>query len=313
MTIAMSRNYDEALFASNLKEIKERKIIIKVNMVSTYTYLSMTTKESLAHLIRFLRDDLSHSGRIIIAEGPAIGIAIEGFRKLGLQELSKEYDLELFDIHEDAEVEIPIFNSRFDEFMIPVSKTILEAPFVISVCRAKTHDTVIVTLSLKNIAVGGIVGRNNRSKIHRGYKAINANIAILGGILYPDFSLIDGTIAMEGNGPVSGEPKKWGYVFAGKNSLETDSLVSYLMGFNPNTIGYLYYLGKLGFSNINIYNEISIDLSQAKTKFKPHSTYMKQLEWKLSTEEEKDLLKRMKSIISKYSRVRNKFDMIEKK
>ncbi len=283
-------------------KVKSKKVVIKINMVSAHNELSMTPKNCIRDLINYLRNELSFSGKIIIAEGPAIGTMSEGLRKLGLIEMKKEYDLEFLDIHEDDSIDIPIFDSKFNEFYIPISRTLVESDFVISACRAKTHDTVITTLSIKNIAVGGIVGRSNRPKIHKGYKAINANIAILGGIMYPTFSIVDGEIGMEGNGPVSGSMKKWGYVFAGDNPLEVDSLVSYLMGFDPSSIGYLYYLSKLGYGRLDVSQDINYDLSKIRTRFKPHRTYREQLNWRLDPEEEKHVIERIGNIIEKYRR-----------
>lgn len=284
----------------SLKEVSTRSIIIKINMVSVYNELSMTPKKCLMELIEYIMNDLDFNGKIIIAEGPAIGSAFEGFRRLGLLELRKNYNLDFLDIHEDETVEIPIFDSKLNEFYIPISRTLLKSEFLLSVCRAKTHDTVITTLSIKNVAVGGIVGKINRPRIHQGYRAINVNIAILAALMYPDYSLIDGRVGMEGNGPVSGSRKDWGVIFSGKNPVEVDSLASYCMGFDPRSIGYLYYLNKLGLGEINISGEKYPSISKIKTSFKPHYKYEEQLKWRLPIEEEQYVIERTKKIVVKY-------------
>ena len=299
MSIIIDRMCRNALKRS-LITISTNEVIVKINMVSVYNELAMTPRNCLVELIEYLRNDLNFNGKIIIAEGSAVGSTFDGFRKLGLLELRKEFDIELLDIHEDETVDIPVFDSKFNEFYIPISKTLLNSKFLISACRAKTHDTVITTLSIKNVAVGGIVGKNNRPKIHKGYRAINVNIAILGALMYPDHSLIDGRVSMEGNGPVSGSRKEWGIVFSGRNPVEVDSLASYCMGFDPRSIGYLYYLNKLGFGEINVYDKSHYDLAKIKTSFKPHDKYEEQLRWKLDPEEEKIIIEKIRRIVEKY-------------
>jgi uncharacterized protein (DUF362 family) len=50
------------------------------------------------------------------------------------------------------------------------------------------------------------------------------------------FSVVDGIIAMEGNGPVAGTAKPIGYIVAGSNPLATDMVCTKLMGFDYQRI-----------------------------------------------------------------------------
>ena len=306
MSLIIESSLKEALPQLSWKNLlKSKRVYLKINMVSASALLSMTPKDTIEETIRFLREKLNYSGEIIIIEGSATGGSTQdGFRRLGVSDLSKKYDLELMDIHDDEMYEVTLFNSRFEELRIPISKTLVDAPFIISLCRAKTHDTVVVTLSIKNIAVGGIVGKGNRPRIHQGYKAININIAILGAIMMPDISIIDGRTGMEGDGPVHGTPKEWGYVFIGNNPVETDAVVAYGMGFRPQDVGYLYYLDKLGFGNIENIEKRFPKIAEIRTQFKPHTSYEEQLNWKVESDFEKELLEKAKKIIEKYPRGR---------
>ena len=52
---------------------------------------------------------------------------------------------------------------------IPLSKTMSDTPFLASITRPKTHDTVVVTLGIKNVVVGAISGGFfNRRKFTKG-------------------------------------------------------------------------------------------------------------------------------------------------
>jgi len=283
--------------------VRSKKIVVKINMVSPTNVLSMTPPDAVEFLLRVLREDYGYGGEIIIAEGSA-GDTWLGFRRGGFDRIARKYSAELFDIHEDDSYSIEVFDHKLETFEIPISKLLADSDALISICRAKTHDTVVVTLSIKNVAVGGIVGVNNRSKIHQGYRAINLNIAILGAIMFPDFAIVDGRIGMEGDGPVWGFEKAWGYVFSSRNALCLDAAVAESMGFNPTNIGYLYYLSRLGFGDIEHIELNGLSIEDIKTSFKPHRTYRKQLNWKLDSETEKTVLKQIEKIISRFPRVK---------
>ena len=47
------------------------------------------------------------------------------------------------------------------------------------------------------------------------------------------FSVVDGLVAMEGNGPVAGTPRAAGVMLAGANPVAVDAVCARLMGFDP--------------------------------------------------------------------------------
>jgi hypothetical protein len=56
------------------------------------------------------------------------------------------------------------------------------------------------------------------------------------------------------------------------------------MGFDPNEIGYLHYLKTTGFGegNLERIDVIGENVDNIRRKFKPHSSYRAQREWKIS-------------------------------
>jgi len=291
-TVAIVRSndhYDGVLRALKLidSEFREaiggrRKFLIKPNFVSTTIYLSATPKETVEAILDYLFENYNVS-EVLIAESPAVARAEEGFRNYGYYDLKKKYpEIEFGDLDDYGEVEYRLVDEQREEFAVYVSKLILDKSFVkISPCRAKTHDTVVVTLSIKNMVMGAI-RRGYKPRMHRGYYTINHNIALLAKDLMPDLGIVDGVVGMEGNGPVSGEPKKWGVVFASTNPVNLDVTVAYAMGFNPRDIGYLYFLTKWGYGEIDPHKIpiVGERLEDIMTKFRPHDTYKKQLSWK---------------------------------
>ena len=273
-------------FYSKVKSSKS--VVIKVNFVSAYSRLSSTPIEA----VKALLDEIFkvRKKEVIIAETPAIGDFRYALKEYGYLKLKDSYNVDFLDISDDDYEEFYVWNSDLRrDVRIRVSKTILNSDCLISITRPKTHDTVIVTLTIKNVAVGAILP-SDRGKIHKGYKPINISIAYLATFMLPKIGIIDGYIGMEGNGPARGDPKSLGVSLVGFEPVALDSLVTYLMGFEPANIGYLYYLWKWGYGNFapDGVKVIGVDdIKSFRTKFRPHVTYNSQLKWRLSKDEER--------------------------
>lgn len=260
-----------------------RKFLIKPNFVSAFNEDAATPKACVEGILELLYEHFNVS-EVLIGETPALGSFRDAVRNFGYLELKEKYrEVEFVDLDDYGHEEIALEDKR-GRFTIPVSKLALSEDLIrISPCRPKTHDTVIVTLTIKNMVVGSI-RKGYKSRIHRGWLEINHDIAVLAAKLMPHLGVIDGTVGMEEDGPVSGTLKKWGVILASTSPVSLDAATSYAMGFDPRDIGYLYFLNKWGYGEINP-EKIKIlgeRLENIRTSFKPHRTYRQQLSWKKS-------------------------------
>ncbi len=261
------------------KQLKDKeKIVIKINFVSAQRELATTPIETVKAFIDSIRN--FYRGKIIIAEEATVGNAHDGFKQFGFEKLVSGYDsVETFDSQDDEIEEINV-KIGADLLTIPISKIYLDSPFTVSITRAKTHDTVVATLSIKNLLVGAI--NKNRFLIHQG-KKIHQILAQMTNFIYPDFSIVDGVVGMEGNGPVNGSPIKSNWVLSSFDPLAADSLASYLMGFDVNDIGYLNLIGKMGKGKIYPKDQIEImgpNPEHLVTLYQPHRTFSSQRQWR---------------------------------
>jgi uncharacterized protein (DUF362 family) len=87
---------------------------------------------------------------------------------------------------------------------------------------------------------------------------------------------------MEGNGPVSGDSVDWHIAIAGTDGVAVDTVAAYLMGFDPQSIGYLYFCSQdeLGEGDINKIKIMGTPLDECTHVFRPHRSYRTQLGWK---------------------------------
>lgn len=222
-------------------KVKNAKdVVIKVNFVSVLRELATTPSQAVDATISFLRT--FYKGPIKIAETATMGTTAIGFMRYGFNKLAKKYkNVSILDLARDETVEMSMGN-----FKVPYSKTMKETDCLISITRPKTHNSVVATLSLKNVAVGGIVGP--RSRVHSG--DINKNLLDSAKFRSPDFAILDGVVSMEGNGPISGDSVDTGWVMAGGDFLAVDTLALYLMGIDLNDVGYLALCAKEGMGSV---------------------------------------------------------------
>lgn len=256
---------------------KAEKPVIKINFVSISNELAVTPVDSVRAVIDILRKYCDKE--ITIAEEAVLGgSTAEGWKRFGYQELVEDYfGIKLLDIKEGESRYIDLGVSGGGSFSLPFSKTMIESDLLVSVTRPKTHDTVVATLTGKNIAVGGISGLENKSRVHKG-KSIHSLLLSILERCPPHICLLDGTVGMEGQGPNNGSPIDSGWVAAGFDWLAIDTLGAYLMGFDIENIGYLSLAkgGKYpdGVEIIGQHPEI------LRKEFKPHSGYQQQIEWR---------------------------------
>ena len=126
---------------------------------------------------------------------------------------------------------------------LTIHKSLRQIDLLCSVPMMKTHSLATVTLGLKNL-IGLYPGSaycTVRSCIHE-----QAEQAGSPGIAYEildmvkanklGLTVIDGSMAMEGNGPSNGTLVKMNLIIAGTNPLATDMIAAKIMGIEANEV-----------------------------------------------------------------------------
>jgi uncharacterized protein (DUF362 family) len=160
------------------------------------------------------------------------------FDRLGYTELAASLGVPLVNLHLGEMVEVVVPQSLAFE-TIRLHHALTEIDLLCSVPMMKTHVLATVTLGMKNLIglyPGGVYG-TVRGWVHdRAAEAGSPGIAyeIVDMVRANKLGLvvIDGTTAMEGDGPTGGELVDMGLIVAGTNPLATDMLAAHLMGFD---------------------------------------------------------------------------------
>ena len=125
---------------------------------------------------------------------------------------------------------------------------------MISAAPMKTHNIVLVTLSLKNVILGAPLNdykKNDKGLMHTSTNSTandicHYNMFHIAQEVFPDLAVIDGFQAMEGKGPAWGTPVDARVVLAGLDPVATDTLGATVMGFDPRKAGYLAAIADAG-------------------------------------------------------------------
>lgn len=174
------------------------------------------------------------------------------FDNLGYSELAQSLDVPLVNLHsgEMAEVEVP---DAFCFDKITLHRSLLEIDLLCSVPMMKTHTLVQVTLGMKNL-IGlypGTVYQSVRGLMHDLASKVEpsgTSVAIVDMVRANKLGLVvvDGFMAMEGEGPTNGTLVKMNLIIAGTNPLATDMVAANCMGFEPHEIPKFTWANKAG-------------------------------------------------------------------
>ena len=249
-------------------------VLLKPNFTAPTVALSTTTVGSIQATMDFLMG--LGVKRFIIGE-TASGDAMKAFEQAGYLPLKKSYDVEFRDLNQDEVVTFELLDSALAPAAFRLAKSYFTS-YVVSVSCMKSHNAVVATLAIKNMAVGSIM-HPDRETFSHAPQPINLSIARLNRAASPGLAVIDGVVGMEGDGPIDGTPVRSGIALAGTDALAVDSVGAELMGFDPRTIGYLWYLSELNGLARNDIEVVGEDPSRCITHYKAHEDLAKHLAW----------------------------------
>jgi uncharacterized protein (DUF362 family) len=286
---------------------RRRNVLVKPNMVVPSRPYAITHHDALAVLLDEIR--ARYDGPLTIAEGCALDSTAAAFKSHGYEALAAFYRARLIDLNAAEVVPAQVYGRRSRPLHLRLARCVIESDCRISLSLPKTHDVVLVTLSIKNMIMGSLVNRrlscgNGRPRwldrvgqiikghgngwgsdklaMHQSYAIINLNLGRLAPLVRPHLSVLDGFVGMEGDGPIDGTPVPWGIAVAGTDPLAVDVFTAHLMGIGLNEVGYLSYCAQLGLGcaelqSFNVVGNVAPEM--VARPFAPHPNHHRQRRW----------------------------------
>ncbi len=176
----------------------------------------------------------SAGAEIGYGDSPGFGSPEATARKAGIAAAAAELQIELADFQNGEEVFFPegVQNKKF-----VIARGVLDSDGIISLPKLKTHALTRMTGSIKNQfgCIPGVL----KGEYHVKLPDVNnfAQMLVdLNNLLKPRLFIMDGIMAMEGNGPRGGRPKEMNVLLFSTDPIALDATVCRMVGVNPESV-----------------------------------------------------------------------------
>ena len=169
-----------------------------------------------------------------VSDSPAIGSFKKILSESGVEQALQGLDADFKEFKESVSVDVGKPFNRID-----IARDAMEADFLINLPKLKTHAMMNLTLGVKNM-FGCIVGMKKpewhfRAGVNREMFA--DLLARICKTVNPSITIMDGILAMEGQGPgKGGTPKKLGIMMGSNSAVALDITVCKMLGLEPDSL-----------------------------------------------------------------------------
>jgi uncharacterized protein (DUF362 family)/Pyruvate/2-oxoacid:ferredoxin oxidoreductase delta subunit len=215
--------------------------LLKPNLFTTITADKGATTDP--QLILSVAEALKRSGsRPIVGECPAMASYARPdtvFDGLGIRSLCDKHGIELRVLDRDKPVRVEVPEGVIlKELWLP--ETVFQVDGIVNLPKLKTHQLTTLTCAVKNLfglQQGGSKANHHR-RVANDPEAFAHLLIDLYTVLKPHVKLniVDAIVAMEGEGPTTGDPVKMNTIIAGEDAAAVDYVCAALAGWDPMTV-----------------------------------------------------------------------------
>jgi uncharacterized protein (DUF362 family)/Pyruvate/2-oxoacid:ferredoxin oxidoreductase delta subunit len=239
---------------SSLVKSGER-IVMKPNVLyGTNPEKGVSTHPSVFRAVGKL---LQESGaRVSFGDSPSIASAEGHMKRCGLKQLADEMGIEMADFDKGRTV------SHKDALLIKsfvLANGVLDSDGLVNLPKLKTHPLVRLTGAVKNQfgCVPGLLKSQYHVKLADPYD-FAAMLVDLNTLARPRFCVMDGIVAMEGNGPRSGKLRKLNVLLFSTDPVALDATACRIINLDPEIVT----TSKLGEkAGLGVYRSEDIELA----------------------------------------------------
>ncbi|RKZ33081.1 hypothetical protein DRQ33_04805, partial [bacterium] len=222
--------------ANLLNKIKSgSRVLIKPNLLSARNPNSaITTHPTVVSAVAKM---VMESGAIpIIGDSPG-GVAQrtkQVYSTTGISQLAQKLSIETISLEAKSAIEYKLPDGE----ILYVSRILDEIDCIINIPKLKTHSLVLTTFATKNLY--GLVPGFRKSEYHKIYPT-PTKFSWLIAELYQRvkekviFSVLDGIIGMDGDGPSAGRVRKFGIIAVSDSCSAMDCAIENLVGLSSHS------------------------------------------------------------------------------
>lgn len=182
--------------------------------------------------------------RVTYGDSPAFEKSQQGLTRSGLRAMAEKYHLLPGDFDKGRQVANPqgMVAKKFD-----IANAVLDTDALVSICKMKTHALTRITGAVKN-QFGCVYGMN-KAAFHVKFPNrvdFSKMLVDLNVLVRPRLFIMDGIVAMEGNGPRGGDPVNMNCIIVSTDPIAVDSTFCRMIGLNPAFVPTIVYGAKAG-------------------------------------------------------------------
>jgi len=208
----------------------EEKILLKVNLLAgDVPEKCVTTHPAVFHAVA--ECFLAAGACLSYGDSPGFGVSGAAAKKAGITDVAEALKLEAADFKDGRDVFFEEGNQNKKFF---IANGVLDCEGLISLPKMKTHGLERFTGAVKN-QFGCVVGmRKGEFHVKLPDATDFAKMLVdLNSYVKPRLYIMDGIVAMEGNGPRGGTPRPMNVLLFSTDPIALDAIASRMINLNP--------------------------------------------------------------------------------
>lgn len=212
----------------------DEKILLKPNLLrgKQPEYAVTTHPAVFEAVVRLLKE--ANCEKLVYGDSPGVGHPEKAAKESGIFDVAQKYGIPSGDFTTGQTVDFPEgeVTKSFE-----IAKAVIETDAIISLCKMKTHGLTRITGAVKN-QLGCVYGFNKGVCHARFPESLQFSrmLVDLNRLLKPRLFIMDGIVAMEGNGPASGTPVAMNCLIISDDPVAVDATFAKMVDLNPDFV-----------------------------------------------------------------------------
>jgi len=217
-------------------------VLLKPNFIAPRRrrFATQTDPAVIVETARLLKD---FGARPFVGDSPAWGNVFGCVKALKLEEPLRKLSVPIKQLDNPRWCRIGTRNTK-----VGISSVALDADVIINLPKFKTHQQLVATFAVKNM-FGCVAGKRKaiwhftKGKRERDFCEFLIDIF---NYLKPAVTIIDGVVAMDGAGPISGRARPLGWLIGGTEPMALETICCKLVNIKPEDLPILKTAKQMG-------------------------------------------------------------------
>jgi uncharacterized protein (DUF362 family) len=218
-------------------------VLLKPNFIAPRSsrHATQTHPAVIIETARLIKD---FGAKPFVGDSPAWGNVFTCIKALKMEEPLKKLSVPVNQLAKPKWCKIGAQNTH-----IGISSVALDADVIINMPKFKSHQQLLATFAVKNM-FGCVSGK--RKALWHFTKGSSPNdfcdlLIEIYRFLNPALTIIDGVMAMDGQGPIRGRTRPLGWLIGGTDPIACENICAKLININPLELPIIKAANKIGF------------------------------------------------------------------